>query len=540
MKGAACLYDLVIRNGKIVDGSGNPWFYGDVGVKDGVIVHVGNIGGETEARRTVDLERRFAVSPGFIDGHCHSDLMILERPESEIKLRQGVTAEVVGNCGLAPAPLRRESAAQLKQYIEPVLGRLDSPWPWESVGEYLKAVSDVRPSSHVCTYVAHGSLRAAVMGFANRPADRNELDAMKELLGQSMDEGAIGLSLGLLYAPGRFADGRELAALSELVARRGGLLSVHLRGEGQNLLQAVDEMLALAESTGVPLQISHLKAAGRANWGKVTAALERIGNARSRGIDVACDVYPYTAGSTTLTTLLPPWAMEGGVAAALERLKDREQRKRIKEDLRRNHDDWDNLVVPSGWDQVVIASVRTEGNKPLEGRNVQQISEQLGVDPEDAVMDLLLQENGLVTIIFFHMDEREVEQVIAWDGSLIASDSLTCQTGKPHPRLYGCFPRLLGHCVRERRLLSLEQAVRKITSFPARRFNLHRRGLLVPGYAADITIFDPDTIIDCAVYQDPQQYPDGIRGVFVQGEATILNGRHLGTRSGSVLRFDGR
>ncbi|WP_135557365.1 N-acyl-D-amino-acid deacylase family protein [Paenibacillus cymbidii] len=530
------MFDLLLRNGKIVDGTGNPWYYGDVAVKDGRITAVGRIDAETTASRVIDLHRQYAVSPGFIDGHCHSDLMILDNPRCEIKLRQGVTSEVVGNCGLAPSPSVPAADAMLRQYLEPVLGRYHQQWPWPTIGRYLDAVDAVRPSGNLRTFAAHGSIRASVMGFDQRPAEPAELDRMKELLRTSMQEGAIGMSLGLIYAPGRYADERELVELCRVLAETGGLLSVHMRGEGAKLLPAVQEMIDLAETTGVPLQISHLKAAGKANWGIAADAIERIEQARSRGVDITCDVYPYTAGATTLTTLLPPWALAGGVTDALERMRDASARRRMIADMRSAGEGWDNLVVASGWENVYISSVRTAGNKPAEGKYVLELSERRGVEPEAYVLDLLLEESGEVAIVFFLMDEREVDHVIQWAGSLVASDSLHCQTGKPHPRLFGCFPKLLARSVREQRLLTLEQAVRKITSFPAQRFRMSGRGLVQEGCVADLTIFDPDTIADRATYDDPQQYPDGIMHVAVQGRLTVCDGHHTGAACGIAIR----
>lgn len=530
------MFDLLLRGGKIVDGTGNPWYYGDVAVKDGRIAAIGRIDAAAEAAQVIDLHKRYAVSPGFIDGHCHSDLMILDHPRCEIKLRQGVTGEIVGNCGLAPSPADPASAAMLRQYLEPVLGRHEKAWPWPTIGRYLDAVDAARPSGNLRTFAAHGSIRAAVMGFDQRPAEPDELDRMKALLRISLQEGAIGMSLGLIYAPGRYADERELVELCRVLAEAGGLLSVHMRGEGAKLLPAVREMLDLAETTGVPLQISHLKAAGTANWGIAAQAIELIEQARSRGVDAACDVYPYTAGSTTLTTMLPPWALAGGVPAALERMRDPSLRRRMIADMRGAADDWDNLVAASGWHNVYIASVRTDRNRAAEGKHVQELSEQAGVGPEEYVLDLLLEESGDVSIVFFLMDENEVNQVIQWEGSIVASDSLHNQASKPHPRLFGCFPRLLARTVREQRLLTLEQAVRKITSFPAQRFRMSERGLLQPGFVADLAVFDPDTIADRATYDDPKRYPDGIPHVVVQGRLTVCDGRHTGAACGVAIR----
>jgi N-acyl-D-amino-acid deacylase len=513
--------DLVLKNGRVVDGTGNPWFIGDVGIKDGLIADIGKV--KQEGRQTIDVGG-LVISPGFIDGHCHSDLMVLDAPESEIKLRQGVTTEVVGNCGMTPAPFSSENLELLRSYIEPVLGTTDRAWSWERVAQYMEALHGATPAGNVATYVGHGTLRIAVMGFENRPASSDELDRMKGLLEEALQAGAIGLSLGLMYTPGSYTPREELVELCSVLPGYDGLLAAHIRGEGNSLIPSIEEVIWIAERCGVPLQISHLKAAGRRNWGGVTRAMELVEAARSRGLDVTCDVYPYTAGSTTLTTLLPPWALEGGVSRALGRLKDPVTRMRIREELEHEQSGWDNLVASTGWESVYV-----------EGKNITEIGESRALDPVDCMMELLLEQDGKVAIVFFHMDDDDVEQVMKWDRALIASDSLHDQAEKPHPRLYGTFPHVLATYVREKKLLTLEEAVRKMTSFPARRFRLGRRGLISPGYAADLVVFDPETISDRATYGDPKRFPEGISRVLVNGEATIELGLHRGTRAGTTI-----
>jgi N-acyl-D-amino-acid deacylase len=524
--------DLTLKNGRIVDGTGNPWFFGDVGIKDEVVVDVGRVNQRT--RKTVDV-RGQVISPGFIDGHCHSDLMVLDDPLSEIKLQQGVTTEVLGNCGMTPAPFTERNLSLLRSYVEPILGKTEREWSWETVESYVNSLLEVRPSENVATYIGHGTLRIAVMGFENRPASTMELDRMKRLLEEGLQAGAVGLSLGLMYAPGSYTSREELAELCSVLPRYDGLLATHIRGEGNSLIPSIEEVIWLAETCGVSLQISHLKAAGRSNWGSVTTAMELVEDARSRGLDVTCDVYPYTAGSTTLTTLLPPWVLEGGVSRALERLKDPTSRTKIKEELGHEHDSWDNLLASTGWDSVYISSLSKSHGANLEGRHVAEISESRGVEPADCMVDLLLEQDGKVSIVFFHMAGTDVDQVVRWDRSLIASDSLHDQAEKPHPRLYGTFPHVLAKYVRENRVLTLEEAIRKMTSFPARRFKLGKRGLIAPGYAADLVMFDPDEISDKATYGDPKRFPEGISCVLVNGAIVVESGVHRGVRVGRVI-----
>lgn len=525
------MLDTIIKNGRIVDGTGNPWFLGDVGMKNGVITHVGSV--DIESKEIIDANGQI-VSPGFIDGHSHSDLLVLNDPHIDIKLQQGVTTEVVGNCGLAPAPFVKKNGTLLKEYVVPIIGDTPWEWPWETVEEYMGMLDKTNISENISTYVAHGTVRIAVMGFENRPATRKEMDEMKFILEEGMKAGAIGLSIGLLYSPGRYATKEELAELCSVLPKYNGILSTHIRGEGNNLIPSVKEVIWIAEKAGISLHISHLKAAGRRNWGGVLEAINIIEDARARGMDITCDVYPYNAGSTSLTTLLPLWALEGGIPSCLERIRDVSTRDKIKKEVSEEQEDWDNLVVSTGWNSVVISAISK--NTQFEGMSIAEISQLIGKDPIDTALDLLLEEEGNISIVYYHMSDTDVEQVIKWDYSLIISDSLGCQTGKPHPRTYGTFPRLFAKYVRENRVLSLEQAVRKVTSFPVQRFKLGKRGLLVPGYKGDITIFDHKTINDCATYEQPIQYPVGISYVFVNGVKTIDHKQNLRTSHGEMIK----
>jgi N-acyl-D-amino-acid deacylase len=526
------LLDLLLKNGCVVDGTGNPWFFGDVGVKDGVVVEVGK--SRSRSRDTFDVGGR-AISPGFIDGHCHSDLMVLDDPECVVKLRQGVTTEVVGNCGMTPAPFTRQNLDPLQAYVEPVLGTSEREWSWGRVEQYMESLRTARPSENVATFVGHGTLRIAEMGFENRPASDEELDRMKGRLHEALQAGAIGLSLGLMYSPGSYTSTEELVELCSMLPEYDGLLATHIRGEGRSLVSSIEEVIRIAERCGCPLQISHLKAAGRSNWGSVSRAMEIIEEARTRGLDVTCDVYPYTAGSTSVMTLFPPWALEGGVSRALERLRDPGARKQIREDIEREQEGWDNLLASTGWDSVYVSSLGKGRNPDLEGKQVAQIAEARDVHPAECMMDLVLEQDGKISIVFFLMAEDDVKEVLRWTHSLIASDSLHFQAEMPHPRSYGTFSRIFARYVRKDGLLTLEQAVRKMTSFPARRFRLGKRGLVALGYAADLVVFDPETISDLATYDDPKRFPEGIDLVLVGGEKTVEEGVHLGARNGTLI-----
>jgi N-acyl-D-amino-acid deacylase len=524
--------DLVLKNGRVVDGTGNPWFFGDVGVKDGLVVSVGR--SRARSLKTIDVGGR-VISPGFIDGHCHSDLMVLDHPESEIKLAQGVTTEVVENCGMSPAPFSQQHLDPLRAYVEPVLGTTEREWSWETLEEYMGCVREARPSENVATFVGHGTLRIAAMGFENRPASAGELDRMKAMLAEALQAGAIGLSLGLMYTPGSYTSANELVELCSMLQKHDGLLATHIRGEGGSLIPSLEEVVWIAKKSSCSLQVSHLKAAGRSNWGGVLRAMELLEDARSEGLDVACDVYPYTAGSTSMMTLLPPWTSEGGVSRALERLRDPDVRKEIKEEIGQEQEDWDNMLASTGWESVYVSSLSKGRDPALEGKNLARIAEERGEDPAECMMELLLEQDGKVSMIFFHMAQEDVEQVLGWDHSLVASDSLHFQSEKPHPRSYGTFPRIIAKCVREDGTLTLEEAVRKMTSFPARRFRLGKRGLVASGQAADLVVFDPDTVSDRATYEDPKRSPTGIDLVLVGGVETVEGGVHSGERAGQAI-----
>jgi N-acyl-D-amino-acid deacylase len=533
-KGECIMLDLVIKNGRIVDGTGTPWVYNDIGIKGDRIVQIGQVGGE--AVRTIDAHN-LVVAPGFIDMHSHSDLIRFYDPLDEIKLQQGVTTEVTGNCGLSPAPLSDETTALLKSYGEPIIGKLRCDWNWHTYGEYLNELSKQTFSCNIVPCIGSGSLRIAAKGFGKGPLCADEMGRVKHMLSEGLEAGAMGLSMGLMYAPECYYLMDELKGICTVAARYGILLTTHVRGEGASLVASVKEVIHIAESTGIPLNISHFKAAGVKNWGGVLEqAMGIVEDARARGVDITCDVYPYTAGSTSLPALLPPWAQEGGIADTISRLKDKGIRGGIRADLLREHMHWDNPMLDSGWDRVYVSTSNTEKNRPCIGKSLSEIAALSGKDPVDSALDLIIEENGNIAVVIHQMSDEDVKKIIAWDKSIIVSDSLYAEGGNPHPRMYGTFPRLFRKYVREDRVLTIEKAVRKVTSLPAERFGINGRGLLKPGFIADITIFDPDSIKDTATYENPRQYPIGFSYVIVGGKVTIEMGRHTGAKNGSVIR----
>ncbi len=529
-------FDLVIKNGRIVDGTGVPWFKGDIAVKDGRIAKIGKI----KERGEIEIDAAGKViSPGFIDLHNHSDLTILAYPNAESYIMQGVTTAVVGNCGLSMAPLNPDKVDLLKRYVSPFLVKgFDYGWDWRTLGEFYEKVKKQGTTMNLAPLVGQGTVRLAVKGFDPGKPSKEELDEMKALVAQAMEEGAFGMSTGLIYPPGSYATTEEIIELAKVVAEYGGIYATHMRNEGKRLIEAVEEAIRIGEEAGVPVEISHHKASGKPNWGKVCATLRLMERARKRGVEVHCDVYPYTAGSTTITALLPNWVLEGGVNKMLERLKDKEVRERIKQEIEEDRVIGENFLKAAGWDGVLISQCSIE---EYEGKTLEQILKEKGTfdSPYDGLFDWLIEIKGDAAMVLFLMDEEDVKWVLSNPLSSVISDSWVTAPyagGKPHPRAYGTFPRVLGKYVREEGLLSLEEAIRKMTSQPAGKIRLQDRGLLREGFWADIVIFDPKTIRDKATYQNPHQYPEGIEYVVVNGEIVVEQGKLTGKRPGKILR----
>jgi len=521
------MYDLVIKGGRIIDGAGNPWFPGDVAVSKGRIASVGKV--EKQAKETIDASG-LVVSPGFIDAHSHSDLVLISEPLAKLKIMQGITTEIVGQDGLGEAPIAEESLAMWRKYLSGLNGDPDIEWDWRSFGEYLKRLDDAKPSVNVASLVGHGNLRLAAMGMENRKPKKSELNKMKRLLDKSLKEGGIGLSTGLIYPPCVYADTEELTELCKVSAAHRGVFVVHKRNEGNKLIEAIDEVVSVGRGSGVSVHISHFKANGRGNWGNSPKALARVESARREGIDATFDQYPYVAGSTFLGSLLPPWAHEGGVDKLLTRLRDPETRKKFHTYLSGARGDDGS---PNEWNRILLTNVQTAKNKRFEGKYISQIAETLKKTPAETVMDLVLEEENAATMATFTMDEEDVRRIMKSPLGMVCTDGIVL--GKPHPRAYGTFPRVAGHYVREG-VLTLEEAVRKMTSYTAQTYGITDRGLLRPGLAADITIFDPAKIRDTATFENPIQYPEGIEYVVVNGVVTVEKGKHNGGRAGRVLR----
>jgi len=520
--------DVKICGGLVIDGSGAPGRIQDVGIRGEQIEVLGDL--ETAEAKVVIDARGLIVAPGFIDAHSHSDVFLLIEPAAPNKIFQGVTTEVVGNCGVSAAPL-------VGDYRLPSDWR-DKPLPgqWRTLAEYRRVLEAQRPAPNVLFLVGHNTLRSGVMGPSDRPATELELRKMKRLLRQTLEEGACGLSTGLVYPPGMFADRREFTELAATVARVRGIYASHMRSEGAQLLDALKETISVGRSAGVRVQISHLKTAGRAHWGLLDDALELIRKARSGGVEVAADSYPYTCSWTDLDVIFPRWAHDGGAAATLARLKNPAERERLRKELLATRADED-------WQAVIIASTRHPDNRRFHGRPLVEVAAELGLEPVDAVLHLAETDALKTSAFFFGMCEANLRRILAEPYVMIGSDaSVRALDGPlsqdyPHPRAFGTFPRFLRMVLEGKLSITIEEAVRKMTGLPAVHFRLKDRGVLARTMKADVVIFDPSAIRDTATYEEPRQLATGVRAVLVNGVLTMLDGKLTGQRGGRFLEI---
>jgi len=531
------MFDIIVKNGYVIDGTGNPWFKADVGINGQKISEIDSLGTE-EASKIIDASG-LVVSPGFIDMHSHSDLNLLINPKAESKIRQGITTEVIGNCGGSAAPLNDLLKEEMKK-TTPLIKEAGLELDWSTMAEYLNRLDRQGVAVNVVPLVGHENIRVSTIGFDDRAPTDAELEEMKKMLSQAMEEGAFGMSTGLIYPPGCYAKTNELIELSKVVASYRGIYTSHIRGEGEKLLDSVKEAIEIGEKAKLPVEISHHKAGGKANWGKVKESLKMMEEARGRGIDVTCDVYPYIAASFGLSAMLPSWTHEGGTEKLLERLRDPKTRERLKREMEEEAQGQSSPLKAAGWDATQIARCRKHPD--FEGKTVAEIAQTKNVDPFMFVFDLLIEENTAVSVVRFAMCEDDVCTVIGHSVSMIGTDGSAVAPygvlgkGKPHPRNYGTFPRVLAKYVREEKILTLESAIRKMTSLPAQKLGLRDRGLIREGMYADITIFDPEKVVDKASYADPHQYPEGIEYVLVNGEVTVDKGEYTGVLLGKALR----
>jgi N-acyl-D-amino-acid deacylase len=530
-------FDLLITGGSVVDGNGTPPVVADVGIRDGIIAAVGDLKGTNAARR-IDASG-MTVAPGFIDIHNHSDYTILSEPLAESMIRQGVTTMVLGES---------RSAGPVKPGVneDPRADRAAADWT--TLGGYFEKLERQHMATNIASYVGEEQVWTYVKGYGQSPATPEELDEMKKLVAQAMEEGALGLSTSLLQPPSSLATTANLIELAKVAKQYGGIYSTHIRDEGEYVFQAVDEAIQVGKGAGIAVDILHMKIAHKKLWGRVNEIITMVQRARDAGSNVQANVYPYTAGQNNLSSIVPPWAHDGGRARMLERLADPAARARMRREVLNGLPNWYNhyLATGDGWGGMLLVSLKHERNKPFQGRRMSDLIEARGGNPADVLFDLLIEEDGSVPTVFFHHSEQDMQLVMKQPWTSIGSDgsavSPTGPSGRshPHPRYYGTFPRVLGRYVRELKVLSLPEAVRKMTSLTADKIGIKGRGRLEAGKFADVTIFDQGHVIDRATFENPHQFPIGIPYVIVNGVVVIENEQHTGALPGRVLSGPGK
>lgn len=534
-------YDILIRGGTIYDGGGGAPFRGDIAIGGGKIAAVGDLK-DAGAAQIINADG-LAVAPGFINMLSWSSESLIEDGRSQSEIRQGVTLEVMGE-GSSMGPLNEEMkdtspGGFMRQ------GDIRYDIEWTTLGEYLDYLERRGVAPNIASFVGYGTLRVYAVGYDDRRPTPAEREQMKTLLRQAMEEGAVGLSTALIYPPEFYSTTEELVELARVVAEYDGLYISHLRSEGSAFLEALDEFFTIVREAGVRGEIYHLKAAGRSNWHKMETAIARIETARAEGLPISADMYTYPFSGTGLDASLPPWAHEGGHNALVERLKDPDTRARIKAEIVQPADQWENMYAENWADRIMVAGFKTERLKPLTGKTLAEVAAERGTSPEDTLMDLIVEDNSRVFTMYFSMSEDNLRRQAALPWVSFCSDAGSQAPegvflkSNPHPRAYGSFARVLAKYVRDERLIPLEEAVRRLTSFPAANLKIEGRGWLRPGYAADVAIFDPDKVQDHATPQQPHRYSTGMVYVLVNGAPVLYDGEHTGATPGRVVRGPG-
>jgi N-acyl-D-amino-acid deacylase len=528
--------DLVIKNGRIMDGTGNPFYRADIGISKGRITCIARGIKKREGKRVIDAAG-LTVSPGFFDAHSHDDAYLFVNPQCDEKGLQGVTTDVIGGCGLSMAPITEKYRGELRSILGALGGEdLDADLkPINTFCDFLLQLAKAKPGINVVPLVGHGTIRIAAMGMEKRPPTGAELKKMKGFTSEAMKSGAFGLSTALILAPASYAQTDEVIELAKIVGRYRGVFAIHLRSESDRILEAIEEALRVGREADVPVEIVHHKAAGKDNWGKSIETLAMLERERAAGVDVTCDQYPYCAGSLFLAAALPPFIQAGGPEVYAEKLKDPIIRRQVIDGIEKSQmGQWESMIRNCGFEGIVIAS-SNHGN--YVGKSLAEIAKTEGRDPYDVFFDLVIEEKTSTKVILWMMDEEDVKRIMKNPLTMIGTDGIPgFGKNKFHPRMTGTFPRVLGRYVREEGLLSLEEAIRKMTSLPAQTFGIKNKGLLKEGFDADIVIFDPATIIDTATFDEPAQKPKGIMWVMVNGEVAVEKGKVTGVTSGRVLR----
>jgi len=526
------MLDYAVKSARIVDGTGKPSFVADLGIEGGKIVRIGTVSGEV---RTVIDGGGLTVCPGFIDMHTHMDIALLGTPFPDAKIRQGVTTDVLGQDGLGTFPVSERNRDMLAGLLSGLNGDIPrEKWTWGGAEGYACALEEHGIPSNAVLLASHGPVRIEAMGMENRSASDAELDKMRNILSGNLKEGAFGLSTGLIYPPCSYADENELGVLIREVGRKNGVFVVHMRDEGYHLLRSIEEVARICLDSGAKLHISHFEAYGKVNWHLMDHALEKLEGYMDRGLSVSWDRYPYLAGCTVLSAVLPGWAFNEGPDALVRNLADPSFRARIHSEFEKGLDVWHNRQISVGWENIVVTSVQSGKNRWMQGLSCVDIAAAEGKNPIDAVCDLLSEEKLAVTMISFYGSGEVLEKILTHSRASVGSDGI--YGGRPHPRLYGTFPKFIRDFCLDSNRLSLEAGVRKITSFPAEILGISDRGIIAEGYRADLVLFDPCTLRDTGTYENPEQYPEGIKYVFVNGTAVVAEKGCTGALPGKVLR----
>ena len=538
------MLDIKIINGDIIDGSGKDAYKADLGITGDKITKIGDLSNE-DAKTTIDAKGQ-VVSPGFIDMHTHSDMSLVYDRNASSRIRTGVTTDVIGNCGIGVAPVKEENKQLLLDYLGTrIVGSMPVKLElkWDSYESYIEYMEEKPPAVNVAPLLAQGPIRIYEMGFSKEEPTDKELENMVELADDCMKQGPLGMTSGLVYLPGEYTTQKELVELCKKVAKYDGFYATHMRNEGDEIFEAMDEAIDVARQSGVRLHISHLKCLGHKNFGQTDKLFAKINKAREEGLKVSFDVYPYNAGMTSLSAMLPPWMFEGGVDKMVERLTDEKNRKQIVHDIENGLPGWQNFGGSlRSWDDVTIVSVTQDEDAWMEGMKLTEIAAKWDKDLYNTMFDILYKENGRVQITIVLMDENDVQTILSHPDSMVGSDSMSLATEgllaktSTHPRAFGTQAKVLGEFVREKKCFSLEEGVKKLTYNPAKILKIEGRGLLKEGNFADIVIFNPDTIKDMATYKNPKQYPVGIDTVIVNGVVAFEDGRQLEVLPGRFLK----
>ncbi|MGM0445606.1 MAG: N-acyl-D-amino-acid deacylase family protein [Bacillota bacterium] len=528
------MYDLIIKDANIIDGSGESSYESDIAIIGEKIVKIDkNI--NSKAKKVINAENKNVV-PGFIDMHCHDEVEILKTNTVAPKIKQGVTTVVNGNCGIGFIPVNQNIISDLYDFASKLFNLEDIKITWNDYESFKKQFVENNLGINIVNLIPHGALRISVMGFKEKKADDNEKRQMGQILEKYLKKGAYGMSTGLLYPPCSYANLEELTYLCSILAKHDKIFTIHLRNESDEIIKSIKDVIEIAKKTGVSVEVSHLNISGKNNWGKSKEVLSLIEKAREQGYNINCDQYPYKAGSTFISALLPQWSLDGGTTSLIKKLKSNKDniKQRIKSDIENGIENWDNIIKSSGWDNIVINSVKSEEKKDIVGKSLLEIANLWEIDKYELLYKLIVEEKGEVTVLIFSVDEEDLYRIFKKEYIMVGTDGIKLD-GKPHPRLFGTYFKILDKFVKENKLLSLEKTIRKMTSLPAEKLKLKDRGLIKENYFADLVIFDFEKIKDSATYEEPELTGEGIKYVILNGSIVVKDKNVISKTNGKFL-----